>query len=79
MSKEQWTVLGLLVVLASLEVIRSNAVQNFFSGFFGQFGVGKGSSSSTTNIGTPASTATAHGTTSQSVKGMPSAGGGHPY
>lgn len=73
MSKGQWTVLGLLVVLASLEIIRSGAVQGFFSNFFGQFGVG------TPNTGTPASTATAHGVTSQSVKGMPSAGGGHPY
>ncbi|MDE2591099.1 MAG: hypothetical protein KGL95_15685, partial [Patescibacteria group bacterium] len=60
MSKGQWTVVGLLIVLAGLEVIRSGAVQGFFSGFFGQFGVGKGSSSSTHNIGTPASTASAH-------------------
>lgn len=76
LNKEQWTVLGLLIVLAGLEVIRSGAVQNFFSSFFGQFGVG---SPGTQNIGTPASTTTAHGVTQQSVKGMPSAGGGHPY
>lgn len=75
MSKGQWTVVGLLIVLASLEIIRSGAVQGFFSGFIGRFGVKTG----TPNIGTPASTASAHGVTQQSLRGMPSAGGGHPY
>lgn len=82
LNKEQWTVVGLLIVLASLEIIRSGAVQNFFSSFFGQFGVGPVKNSEVLhipNVGTPASTATAHGVTQQSVKGMPGAGGGHPY
>ena len=72
MNKDQWTVVGLLVVLASLEIIRSQAVQGFFSGFFGQFG----SRSSPTPANAPLPTT--GGVTNQGVRGFPSPGGGHP-
>lgn len=71
MNKDQWTVVGLLVALAALEIIRSQAVQSFFSGFFGQF------SSSTPPANAPLPTT--GGVTQQGIKGMPSPGGGHPY
>lgn len=33
MMKQQWTVAGLLVLLLGLEIVRSQAVRNFFSFF----------------------------------------------
>jgi hypothetical protein len=79
MNRDQWTVTGLIIVLAALEVIRSPNVRGFFTGFFSQFGVPASGSSGISNIGTPASTASTHTPSSQSLKGMPTAGGGRPY
>lgn len=64
--------MGLLIVLASLEIIRSVSVNGFFSSFFSQFGVGSGASSSApaTNVlggGLPPSGSS----TANKVKGMP--------
>ena len=76
MSKGQWTVTGLIIALAELEIIRSPNVKGFFTGFFSQFGIPASSSSSSSNP--PGLSSGTGGTNSQSVRGMPSPGGGHP-
>lgn len=38
MNKDQWTVLGLIIVLAALEIVRSPNVRGFFNNFLAQFG-----------------------------------------
>lgn len=81
MNKDQWTVVGLLVALAALEIIRSQAVQSFFSGFFGRFSVGSSSSSSSSSApgpsGQPLPTQ-GGGATQQGIKGFPTPGGYRP-
>lgn len=77
MNKDQWTVTGLIIVLAALEVIRSPNVRGFFTGFFSQFGIPTSGSSSSSKSSAPLPTT--GGATSQTFKGMPSPGGGHPY
>lgn len=69
MTREQWTVLGLLIVLASLEVIRSPNVRGFFSGFFEQFGI---SSSTTKNYPNANNVVLPNAP----IKGMPTSGPG---
>lgn len=79
MTREQWAVLGLLVVLASLEVIRSPNVRGFFSSFFGQFGVGSsssGNSSSATpppHVNAPGSSSFKQQQATQTFRGMQNA------
>jgi hypothetical protein len=68
MNKDQWTVTGLIIVLAALEVIRSPSVRSFFTGFFSQFGVGSSGASSIPSTNAPIS--------QQPVKGMPTPGPG---
>lgn len=45
MSKDQWTVFGLLMLLLGLEVIRSQAVRNFFKGSYSNFNTALNSAS----------------------------------
>jgi hypothetical protein len=76
MNKGQWTVTGLIIALAALEIIRSPNVKGFFSGFFSQFGIPASGSSSGSS--TPGLSSGTGGANSQSIKGFPSPGGGHP-
>ena len=73
MNKDQWTVLGLVLVLLGLEVIRSQAVKSFLGGFFAQFH-GTGAPSNSTNVGGTGSSAVnvpTGNSTVNKIRGLP--------